>query len=226
MNDIKEHLKSSHAEICGQKSKYMLPIGVCEPSTKKLIERPPTVTESIMDILDAEPDPTECMGESNGVNFKEELGYIHLSSRSHGLRLDSWQGSYSPNSGEAESSPKAHVASLRASQEGVFIFNADAVIKEVDKNASWVFNQSILDKMSDTPYNGLYCPKGKHATLRSYRRATPVKQLLKSQIVVVQGYKVESRCEELLKELQLLEDQKKNLNSQLASSKHLLQETE
>jgi len=38
-----------------------LPIGVCEPSTQKVIELPAEDAENIMDILDAEPNPTECM---------------------------------------------------------------------------------------------------------------------------------------------------------------------
>jgi len=38
-----------------------LPIGVYQPSTKKLIERPPTGAENIMDILDAELNLAECM---------------------------------------------------------------------------------------------------------------------------------------------------------------------
>ena len=39
----------------------MLPIGVCEPSTENLIELPPEGAKNVMDILDAEPNPTECM---------------------------------------------------------------------------------------------------------------------------------------------------------------------
>ncbi|KAJ8431639.1 hypothetical protein Cgig2_001962 [Carnegiea gigantea] len=38
-----------------------LPVRVCEPSTKKVIELPPESAENTMEILDAEPNPTECM---------------------------------------------------------------------------------------------------------------------------------------------------------------------
>ncbi|KAJ8424708.1 hypothetical protein Cgig2_025457 [Carnegiea gigantea] len=38
-----------------------LPIGVCELSTEKVIELPPEGAKNIMDILDVEPNLTECM---------------------------------------------------------------------------------------------------------------------------------------------------------------------
>ena len=38
-----------------------LSIGVCEPSTEKVIELPPEGAENIMYILDADPNPAECM---------------------------------------------------------------------------------------------------------------------------------------------------------------------
>ena len=38
-----------------------LPVGVCEPSTQKVTELAPEGVENIMDILDAEPNPIECM---------------------------------------------------------------------------------------------------------------------------------------------------------------------
>ena len=36
-------------------------IEICEPSTKKITELPPGGAENIMDILDTEPNPIECM---------------------------------------------------------------------------------------------------------------------------------------------------------------------
>jgi len=57
------------AETCRRKSNPLinltvngqgeLPIGVCEPSTKKLIELPLESAKNIMDILNVELDPTE-----------------------------------------------------------------------------------------------------------------------------------------------------------------------
>jgi len=38
-----------------------LPLKVCEPSSKKVIEEPPKGAQSIIDILDDEPNPIECM---------------------------------------------------------------------------------------------------------------------------------------------------------------------
>ncbi|KAJ8435464.1 hypothetical protein Cgig2_021097 [Carnegiea gigantea] len=85
-NEIKEYFESSPAEICRQESKSMinptvngqdkLAVEVCEPSVDKVIELPLEGTDNIIDILDAEPNPTKCMGESNDVNFKEGLGHV------------------------------------------------------------------------------------------------------------------------------------------------------
>ncbi|KAJ8444411.1 hypothetical protein Cgig2_005933 [Carnegiea gigantea] len=91
-----------------------LPVEVCEPSTKNIIEFPPEGAENIMDILDAEPNPTECMGVC------------------------------CPDDDVVESIRKVNAPSLvphpqrplRAPQGGISVFNADAVIKEVDKNAA------------------------------------------------------------------------------------------
>ena len=49
---------------------------------------------------------------------------------------------------------------FEASTRGVFVFNADAVIKEVDNNDARVFDKSILDKVSRTPFDGLPYLKG------------------------------------------------------------------
>ncbi|KAJ8438300.1 hypothetical protein Cgig2_015043 [Carnegiea gigantea] len=47
-----------------------------QPSVETVIELPPEDAESIMDILDAEPNPAECMGVSDDVNFNEELARL------------------------------------------------------------------------------------------------------------------------------------------------------
>ncbi|KAJ8424946.1 LOW QUALITY PROTEIN: hypothetical protein Cgig2_002571 [Carnegiea gigantea] len=132
-----------------------------------------------MDILDAEPNPTECMGESDDVNFKKELAHVPLPSGSQcllsirripsfakdlfdsELRLDGLKGVCFPNNDEVKSICRAHAPSLvprpqhplRAPQGGIFIFNADAVIKEVDKNVVRIFGVS-------TPIDGLHSLKG------------------------------------------------------------------
>ena len=49
---------------------------------------------------------------------------------------------------------------LRAPQGGISVFNPDAVMKEVDKNATWVFGKIILDKVCCTPFNGLSSLRG------------------------------------------------------------------
>ena len=119
------------------------------------------------------------------MNFKETLAQVTLSSGSqffpsigripsfgkdlfnNGSRLDGSKGIYSPNDDEAESIRIANAPSLvphpqcplRAPQGGIFIFNTNAVIKEVDKNATRVFGKAVLDNVSRTPFDGLPSPK-------------------------------------------------------------------
>ncbi|KAJ8430854.1 hypothetical protein Cgig2_003784 [Carnegiea gigantea] len=134
-----------------------LPVGVCEPSIKKVIELPPEGAENIMDILDAEPNPTACMGESKDVNFKEGLTHVPLPSGSQCFS----------SIGRIPSFGKLDKTSHQLNTEGAHYEAKTAELKHV-----------------------------------------------------------ESRHQELLKELQLLEDQQKDLNSQVAASEHLLQEAE
>ncbi|KAJ8425372.1 LOW QUALITY PROTEIN: hypothetical protein Cgig2_003650 [Carnegiea gigantea] len=147
---------------------------VCDPSTEKVIKLPPYGTENIMDILDAKPNPTECIGKSNDVHFKEELAHVPLPSRSQyfpsiGRKpLDGLKGVRSPNDDKVESIHRANAPSLaprpqhplRALQRGISVFNVDAVIKEVDKSATWAFDKTIPDKVSRTLFDGLPSLKG------------------------------------------------------------------
>ncbi|KAJ8424573.1 hypothetical protein Cgig2_023569 [Carnegiea gigantea] len=258
-----------------------LPVGVCEPSTRKVIELPPEGVENIMDILDAEPNPVECMGESDDVNFKEGLAHIPLPSGSQCFPsvghipsfgkdlfdsrsgLVNSQGVCPPDDDEVES-----------------ILRVNAHSSEVDKNAARVLGKAIIDKVCRTPFDGLPSLRGDFDSLYAtilqrgvdvipleskvkglIRQACDFNDLQQSysgQISVevhnncrmkVQGkfdeashrlntegthYEakaaklkhVESRRQELLKKLQLLEDQQKELSSQVAANEHLLQEAE
>ncbi|KAJ8435738.1 LOW QUALITY PROTEIN: hypothetical protein Cgig2_003160 [Carnegiea gigantea] len=286
-------------------------IEVCEPSTIKITKLPPEGAKNIMDILDTEPNPTDCMGENDDVNFKEKLAHIPLPSGSQcfpsigripsfgedlfdsQLRLVDLRGVCSPDDDEVESIRRVNALSvvlhpqrpLRAPQGEISIFNADAVIKEadavikeVDKNAARVFGKAILDKVSRTPFDGLPSLKGDfdslYATIlqknidvtpleskveglikqacdfkdlqQSYSGRTSAKNMIfvtwrckldeASGQLNIEGThyeakttelkQVELRHEELLRELQLLEDQKKDLGSQVAANEHLLQEVE
>ncbi|KAJ8441760.1 hypothetical protein Cgig2_009189 [Carnegiea gigantea] len=255
-------------------------IRVCEPSTEKVIELSPEGTENIMDILDAEHNPTEW--ERGYVNLKEELAHVPLPSGSQcfrsiqqipsfgkdsfnsELRLDGPKDVCSPNNDKVESIHRVNAPSpvprpqrpLRAPQWEISILNTDALIKDVDKNAVWVFEKAILDKVScvdvtplESKVEGLTKQACNFKDLQhSYSGRTSAEEY-DSCHMELQGkldeashrlntegahYKpkaaelkqVESTLEELLKELQLLEDQRKDLNSQEAASEHLLQETE
>ncbi|KAJ8423189.1 hypothetical protein Cgig2_023380 [Carnegiea gigantea] len=283
-----------------------LPVEVCEPSTQKVTELPPEDAENIMDIFDAEPNPIECMGESDDVNFKEGLAHIPLPSGSQCFpsvgripsfgkdlfdsrsRLVSSRGVCPPDDDEVEFIRKVNAHSpvpcpqrpLKVPQGGISVFDADAFIKEVDKNAARVLGKAILDKVCRTPFDRLPSLRGDldslYATILQrgvdvtplesrveglIRQACDFKDLQQSYSgrisaeehnncrMEVQGkldeasrqvntegthYEakaaelkhVESRRQELMKELQLLEDQQKELSSQVAASEHLLQEAE
>ncbi|KAJ8423973.1 hypothetical protein Cgig2_008748 [Carnegiea gigantea] len=274
-----------------------LPVEVCEPSTQKVTELPPEDAENIMDILDAEPNPIECM---------EGLAHIPLPSGSQCFpsvgripsfgkdlfdsrsRLVSSRSVCPPDDDEVESIRKVNAHSpvpcpqrpLKVPQGGISVFDADAFIKEVDKNAARVLGKAILDKVCRTPFDKLPSLRGDFDSLYAtilqrgvdvtplesrveglIRQACDFKDLQQSYSgrisaeehnncrMEVQGkldeasrqvntegthYEakaaelkhVESRRQELLKELQLLEDQQKELSSQVAASEHLLQEAE
>ncbi|KAJ8426572.1 LOW QUALITY PROTEIN: hypothetical protein Cgig2_022309 [Carnegiea gigantea] len=280
-----------------------LPVEVCEPSTQKVTELPPEDAENIMDILDAEPNPIECMGESDDVNFKEGLAHIPLPSGSQCFpsvgripsfgkdlfdsrsRLVSSRGVCPPDDDEVESIRKVNAHSpvpcpqrpLKVPQGGISVFDANAFIKEVDKNAARVLGKAILDKVCRTPFDRLPSLRGDFDSLYAtilqrgvdvtplesrveglIRQACDFKDLQQSysgrisaeehnkshggkldeasrqvntegthyEAKAAELKHVESRRQELLKELQLLEDQQKELSSQVAASEHLLQEVE
>ncbi|KAJ8424223.1 hypothetical protein Cgig2_011634 [Carnegiea gigantea] len=136
---------------------------------------------------------------------------------------------------------------LRAPQGGISVFNTNAVIKEVDKNDARVFSKAILDKVSRTPFDGLPSLKGVDIIplkSKSYFGQTSAEKHDSSRVEVqgkldetshqlntegahYQAKMVElKRAWELLKELQFLEDQKKDLSSQVVGGEHLLQEAE
>ncbi|KAJ8438055.1 hypothetical protein Cgig2_003591 [Carnegiea gigantea] len=251
---------SSRVKIPGIDDK--LPVGVCEPSARKVIELPPEGAENIMDILDAEPNPIECMGESDDVNFKEGLAHIPLPSGSQCLssvgripsfgkdlldsrsRLANSRGVCPPDDDEVESICRVNAHSLvphpqhplKVPQGGISIFNADAFMKEVDKNAARVLGKAILDKVCRTPFDRRPSLRGDFDSLCAtiFQRGvdvTPIESKVEGLIrgthyeaKVAELKHVESRRQELLKELQLLEDQQKELSSQVAASEHLLQE--
>ncbi|KAJ8425548.1 hypothetical protein Cgig2_032885 [Carnegiea gigantea] len=153
------------------------------------------------------------------------------------------------NNDEVESIHRANVPSLVPRPQCPF----EGSIREdfqVDKNAPGVFGKAILDKVSHSPFDRLPSLKGDFDSLyaailqsvinvllqrarlkglirqacdfQDYNRATLVKHPLKNMIVI--AWRLNWRHEELLKELQLLDDQKKDLSCQVVVGKHLLQE--
>jgi len=120
------------------------------------------------------------------VNFKEELTRVPLPFGNQcfssikqipsfgkdlfdsASRLDGSKGVCSPNDDEVESIRRANAPSLeprpqyplRAPQGGISVFNANTVIKVVDKNAPQVVGKAILDKVCRTSFDGLPSLKG------------------------------------------------------------------
>ncbi|KAJ8444757.1 hypothetical protein Cgig2_033765 [Carnegiea gigantea] len=185
INEVKAHFESSFRKISRQKL--------------KIIEPPPKGAENITDILEADPSPTECMGESDNDLFDS------------GSRLDGLKSVYHTNSDEAELVPKVNTPlvscqphPLRAPQGDVSVFNVDAIIKEVDTNAAWVFAQGILDKAHNLKdlyksYSGLMTTDEQDS-----RHIEEASQLLnmegtRYEAIAARIKQVESRHKELLK---------------------------
>ncbi|KAJ8430246.1 hypothetical protein Cgig2_009424 [Carnegiea gigantea] len=218
-------------------------IGVCEPTTEEVIELPPEV--DLRGVCSPDDDEVESIRRVN-----------------------------EPSLAPCPQRP------LRAPQGGISVFNVEAAIREVDKNATRVFGKAILDKVCRTPFDGLPSLKSDFdilyvtilqrgvdvTSLESkveglIKQACDFKDLQQNYSgrtsaeehdtyhMEVQGkldkasrrlntegahYEaktaelkhVESRCQELLKELHLLEERQKDLSSQVAASEHLLQEAE
>ncbi|KAJ8445794.1 LOW QUALITY PROTEIN: hypothetical protein Cgig2_027875 [Carnegiea gigantea] len=260
----------------------------------QVIELPLEGAENIMDILDGEPNRVECVEGlahvplPSGSQYFPSVGRILFFGKdlfdNRSRLVNSW-GVCPPDDDEVKSIRRVNAHSsvphpqcpLKVPQGGISVFDADAFIKEVDKNAVRVFH---TDKVCRTPFDGLPSLRGDFDSLyaaifqrgvdvipleskveRLIRQACDFKDLQQSysgRISVeehnncrmeVQGkldeasrrlntegthYEakatelkhVGSRRQELLKELQLLEDQHKELSSQVAASEHLLQEVE
>ncbi|KAJ8431007.1 LOW QUALITY PROTEIN: hypothetical protein Cgig2_017185 [Carnegiea gigantea] len=198
---VKEHFKSSPATIYRQKHKSItndtidgqdkLSIGVYDLSTKRVIELPLKGVTNIMDILYANPYPTECTRESEDVKFK-----------------------------------KAHVPLPLGSQCFPLIGRIPSMGKD------FFDSQSIHDKVSYHPFDRLPSPKADFEAFmpslfkKVQGKLDEASQWLNSKGACYKAIVAELEHMELLKDLQLLDDQKKDLNSQKAGIEHLLQETE
>ncbi|KAJ8426509.1 hypothetical protein Cgig2_013192 [Carnegiea gigantea] len=256
----------------------------------KTVFPPPDGAKNIMDILDCDPSPTACMGESGDMNFKEKLAYVPLPSGSHcfpSIEHSSSLGQdFLGDDDEAESTPKVGAPQvlppprLSRATPDVSVFNVNAVIREVNKSGARMTGQVILDNVLRTPFERLHCLKGEFDSLydliherggdatllknkveRLVHQACNLKDLQESYsdrmtIEVRESRRVEvgskldaashqldieiahynalkaklgevdSRREELLKELQSLDDQKKDLCCQVTASEDSLQEVE
>ncbi|KAJ8428784.1 hypothetical protein Cgig2_006258 [Carnegiea gigantea] len=92
-NEIKEHFEPSPTKICRQKFKFIincsidgydkLPIGVCKPSSKRYLSFPTVYLIFILLLCFVLFCFFKINGESDNVNFKEELAHIPPPLQSH-----------------------------------------------------------------------------------------------------------------------------------------------
>ncbi|KAJ8435490.1 hypothetical protein Cgig2_033229 [Carnegiea gigantea] len=284
--------------VCLLNEQGMSNVGGSKLDYGKVVFPPPDDAENIMDILDCDPSPTACMGESGNMNFKEKLAYVPLPSESHCFpsieHLSSLGQDFLGDDDEAESTPKVDAPQvlspprlsratpnvLARATPDVLVFNAHAVIREVNKSGARMTGQVILDKVLRTPFERLHCLKGEFDSLydfiherggdatllknkveRLIHQAGDLKDLQESysdrmtievresrrvevgskldaashqldteiaryNVLKAKLGEVDSRREGLLKELQSLDDQKKDLCYQVTASEDSLQEAE
>ncbi|KAJ8425363.1 hypothetical protein Cgig2_032879 [Carnegiea gigantea] len=96
----------------------------------------------------------------------------------------------------------------------ISVFNADDVIKEVDKNAARVFGKAILDKVCHTPFDGLPSLKGDFDSLYA--------TILQRSVDVTP---LKSKVEGLIKQACKLDEASHRLNTEgeakMAELKHI-----
>ncbi|KAJ8431972.1 hypothetical protein Cgig2_026998 [Carnegiea gigantea] len=172
---------------------------------------------NIIDILDVDPNLTESIGESDNVNSKEELAHIPLT-----------LGTYAPS---LVPCPQHPLKSTRS----CFHFIVDFVIKEVDKCAALVFDQAILDKVSHTPFNGILSLQANLKNLYtiilqrgSYSYRTTIEE--KDRYCIEAQSKLDEASQWLSAKVAhykavATELKQEHCSSQVATNKHLLQET-
>ncbi|KAJ8426500.1 hypothetical protein Cgig2_020470 [Carnegiea gigantea] len=157
--------KPSPATACRQKLKSIV---VCTPDEQgisniqesklnyeKTICPPPDSTENIMDILNCNPSPTECMdflGNDLCPNDSKSICTLN----------DDDEADFTPKADAARVPPPLRPS--RASQD-VSVFNVDAIIREVNKNRARMTVQVILDKVFRTPFERLHYLKGEFDSL-------------------------------------------------------------
>ncbi|KAJ8433428.1 LOW QUALITY PROTEIN: hypothetical protein Cgig2_024764 [Carnegiea gigantea] len=159
----------------------------------------PDGAKNIIDILDCNPRPTKCMGESKILILRRgwHMFLCHQEVTDffgNDLCLNGSKSICTPNDDdEARSTPKADASQvpppLRPSRalQDVPVFNVDALIREVHKSRDRMTGQVILDKMFRTPFERLHYVKDEFDGLYNLTNeregdATPLKDKFKRLI--------------------------------------------
>ena len=169
------------------------------------------------------------------MNFKEELAHVPLPSGSQCFpligripsfgndlfdgrsRLVDSRGVCSLDDDEVESIRRVNAPSLvprprrplRTPHGGISVFNAEAVIKEVDRNAARVFGKAVLDKVCRTPFDGLPSLKGDFDSLYA--------TILQRGVVVAP---LESKVEGLIKQACDFKDLQQSYSGRTSAEEH------
>ncbi|KAJ8423785.1 hypothetical protein Cgig2_018444 [Carnegiea gigantea] len=172
-----------------------IPIGLCEPTTEKVTELPPEGAENIMDIINSEPNPTECMvchTPFDGLpSLKGDFDSLYATILQRGIDI-------TPLETKVEGLIK-QACDFKDLQQSYF-----GRTSAEERDTCRLEVQGMLDEASRRlNTDGAYY-----------------------EVKTAELQHVESRHQKLLKELQLLEEQQKDLSSQGAASEHLLQEAE
>ncbi|KAJ8428653.1 hypothetical protein Cgig2_020377 [Carnegiea gigantea] len=252
IKEVKKHFDRSPTEIRRQKLKSIInrnvnrqdksPTKIYKPSLKKITESPLEVAKNIINVLDVNPNPTECMVIPFFLNFRHTF-YPNvrtqrcklqggIGTRSFAIRKSN--GICCPNNDEVEYAHRSNAPSLvshpqcpfRAPQEGIYVFNVDVAIKRgVDGTPLENYIEGLIKQACDLKdLHESKCGRLIAKEQGTYRIKVQGELDKASQLLNVEGAhyeaiaaklkQMESRCEELLKELQLLEDQKKDRSTQ------------
>ncbi|KAJ8430547.1 hypothetical protein Cgig2_030214 [Carnegiea gigantea] len=144
----------------GPRSRGMSNVKGSKVNYGKTIFQPLDSLENIMDILDCDPNPTECMGESSDDFLGNDLCLNNSKSICTLNDVD-----------EAKSTPKVDAPRvpppLRPSKaaQDVYVFKVDANIRKVNRSGARMTGQVILDKVFRTPFKRLYYLKGEFDSL-------------------------------------------------------------
>ncbi|KAJ8423647.1 hypothetical protein Cgig2_010634 [Carnegiea gigantea] len=253
LDEVRLTLEPSPVTACRRKLKSIV---VCTPDEqgmsnvqgsklnyRKTIFPPPNGAENIMDIFDCDLSPTECMGENGDMNFKEKMAHVFVPPGISIFNIDAIIREVNKSGAQMIGqvildkvflTPFKSLHCLKGKFDSLYDFfngregdatplknKAERLIHQARnlKDLQVIYSYQITTEVRgsrrievDGKLN-----KASHQLDTENTRYNALKAKLGQ---------VEFRREELLKELQSLDDQKKDLSCQVVASEDLLQEVE